>query len=352
MSGSQRCSLRGTEDNIRSPQPQLKGNPMLKLSTRRHLIGAAIAVGAFAALPAAAQDGYPSKTIRIVNAFPPGGPADIISRAVAEKMTTALKQRVIVDNKPGAGGNIGAAEVARAAADGYTLFTGIDTTFTVNPYIYKSLPFKPTALKPLMIMASSGLLVGAYPPVGVKTLGELVTMAKSKPVMFSSGSNGSPGHLATAILSDTTGAQITHVPYKGNSPAVLAVLSGEVQAGILATPGMAPHVQAGKITPLAVTSRQRSLLLPDVPTTAEAGLKALDVEILYVMMAPAATPEPVMATLRKAFADALAEPDVQKHLEQLDLHDEGIVGDEAAQRLADVSKRYEAIIKKTGMKIE
>ena len=305
----------------------------------------------FATLPAAAQ-GLPAGPIKIVNAFPPGGPSDIISRLLAEKMQATLKLNVVVENKPGAGGNIAADLVARSPADGATIMSGIDTTFTINPGIYRSMPFKLEELKPLMIMASSGLLLGANPSLGAKTLKELLDKGKSTPLNFSSGSNGSPGHLAAAILSDATGVKITHIPYKGNSPAVMAVLSGEVQAGVLATPGMIPHVQAGKINALAVTSRKRSPLAPDVPTTAEAGVKELQVEVLYLTMVPAATPEPVMALLRKAMADALAQPDVKAQLAKLDLFVEGETGKAAEDMLSSQRERYGRIIKATGMKVE
>jgi tripartite-type tricarboxylate transporter receptor subunit TctC len=312
---------------------------------------AALAV-ATAGGTAIAQDSYPSRTVKIVNTFPPAGPSDIISRAVADKLQGTLKQSFVVENKPGAGGNIGADAVAKSPADGYTILTGIDTTFTINPNLYKSMPFKPDELKPLMIMASSGLLVGANPSLGAKTLSEFVTIGKRDGLLFSSGSNGSPGHLAAAILGEAAGVKITHVPYKGNSPAVLAVLSGEVQAGILATPGMLPHVQAGKINALAVTSRQRSQIAPELPTVAQAGMKELEVEVLYVAMVPAATPEPVMATLQKAMADALAQPDVKAQLAKLDLFVEGQTGAAAVERLRTQGDRYARIIKNTGMKIE
>ncbi|MEO7852417.1 MAG: tripartite tricarboxylate transporter substrate binding protein [Rubrivivax sp.] len=177
-------------------------------------------------------------------------------------------------------------------------------------------------------------------------------IGKADGLLFSSGSNGSPGHLAAAILGESTGVKVTHVPYKGNSPAVLAVLSGEVQAGILATPGMLPHVKAGKITALAVTSKQRSQIAPDLPTVAEAGMKDLEVEVLYVAMVPAATPEPVMAVLQKAIADALAQPDVKAQLARLDMFVEGLTGAAATERLRAQGERYARIIKNTGMKIE
>jgi tripartite-type tricarboxylate transporter receptor subunit TctC len=322
--------------------------------TRRTVIAAlAAATAAFsAAEPALAQDLFGGKPIRIVVNFAAGGPTDTIARVVADKMAASLKTTVIVDNKPGAGGNIGAAEVAKADPDGRTILAGIDTTLTINPSIYKSMPFAPDALKPLMIMGSSGLLVGVNPSVGVKTAGELVAKAKKDNLTFSSAGNGSPGHFAAEIFGDAAGAKVIHVPYKGNAPAVLAILSGEVQVGILATPGMVPHVKAGKITPVAVTSGKRSLVMPEVPTVAEAGLKDLEFEVLQIAMLPAGTPAPIVEALRKAMADALDQPDVKAKLAQLDLAIEKQSGAAAQERLDAARTRYTRIVKATGMKAE
>ena len=315
---------------------------------------AAIALGLLVSLtmPAVRAQSFPAKPIRFINNFPAGGPSDFLARTVGEAITTNFKQPVITENKAGAGGNIGADLVAKSPADGYTVLIGIDTAFTVNPYIYKGMPFKPADFKPIMVMVSSGLLVGAYPGTGIKTLKDLIAQGKGKGLNFSSGGSGSPGHLASEIFMDAADIKIQHVPYKGNSPAVLAVLSGEVDAGVLATPGMLPHVKAGKITPLAVTSRQRSRSAPDVPTVLEAGLKELELEVLYVAMVPAATPEPVVQVLQKAFTDALKRPDTQAQLVSMDLFYEGLTGPEAVKRLSDLSQRYGRIIKSTGMKVE
>ena len=204
-----------------------------------------------------------------------------------------------------------------------------------------------------MVIASSGLLVGVNPGTGFKTLGELVAAGRQgKGLNFSSAGSGSPGHLAVELFKEATGMKITQVPYKGNSPAVMAVLSGEVDAGVLATPGMLPHVKAGKITALAVTSRQRSALAPSVPTVAEAGHKNLEQEVLYVAMVPAATPDAVVQTLQKGFADALAQPQVKQRLLDLDMFQEGLTGAAASKRLADLSARYERVIRATGMHVE
>jgi tripartite-type tricarboxylate transporter receptor subunit TctC len=299
-----------------------------------------------------AQAAYPTKPVKFINSFPPGGPSDILARSIADVLQNTFKQPFIVENKAGASGNIGADLVAKSPADGYTVLVGIDTTVTVNPHIYKGMPFKPADLKPIMVMASSGLLIGVNPATGFKSLNDLVAAGKTKGVSFSSAGSGSPGHLAAQVFTEATGIKINHIPYKGNTPAVNAVLAGEVDGGVLATPGMLPHVKAGKITALAVTSQQRSKLAPEIPTVAEAGLKNLEQEVLYGAWVPAATPEPVVQALQRAFADALARPDLQARLNNLDLHFEGLTGAAAGKRLADLSDRYNRVIKVTGMKAE
>ena len=316
--------------------------------------GAALCLGMAActlSVPAWAQS-YPSKPIKFITNFPAGGPADFLARSVGEYITTQSKQAVVVENKPGAGGNIGADFVAKNPADGYTVLFGIDTTFTVNPYIYKNMAFKPADLRPIMVMVSSGLLVGAHPSTGFKTIKDLIAQGKGKGLNFSSAGSGSPGHLAAEIFMDAAGITIQHVPYKGNTPAVTAVLAGEVDAGVLATPGMLPHVKTGKITALAVSSRQRSRSAPEIPTVAEAGLKDLELEVLYIAMVPAATPEPVVQWLQKAFTDALNRTDKQTQLASMDLFYEGLIGVDAVKRLSDQSQRYGRVVKSTGMKVE
>ena len=316
----------------------------------KRLLAAALlaaCASSFAQAPA-----WPGKPVKFVNNFPPGGPSVLIARSVADVLQKQFNQPFVVENKAGASGNIGADAVAKAAPDGHTVLFGIDSTFTVNPHIYRGMPFKPADLRPVMIMASSGLLVGVHPSTGFKTLKDLVTAAKANPVTFSSAGSGSPGHLAAEVFTEATGAKITHVPYKGNTPAVTAVLAGEVNGGALATPGMLPHVKAGKIIPLAVTSRRRSTLAPDIPTVAEAGLPQLEQEVLYLAMVPAATPEPVVQAIQKAMTDALARADVRARLDNLDLHYEGLAGAAAGKRLAELSDRYGKVIRVTGMKVE
>jgi len=321
---------------------------------RRHTLAAlaCTALSALGASAALAQPAYPAKPVTFVTNFPPGGPADILARSVGAVLQETLKQPFVVDNKPGAGGNVGAAAVAKAPADGHTVLFGIDTTFTINPHLYPAMPFKPGDLKPVVIMASSGLLLGVNPATGIKTFGDLLSQGRQKTLNFSSAGNGSPGHLAASILSSSTPVKTSHIPYRGNTPAVTAVLSGEVDGGILATPGMLPHVQSGKITALAVTSAKRSQLAPKLPTVAELGLKSLEQEVLYLVMVPAATPDAVVQTLAKGITDALQRTDVKERLKSLDLFYEGQTGAAAAKRLTDMSARYGQIVRATSMKAD
>jgi tripartite-type tricarboxylate transporter receptor subunit TctC len=329
-------------------------------ATRRRLARAAmlaVATVATCALwqpgPAAAADAaYPTKAVKLLTNFPAGGPIDILARALADALQKDLKQPFIVDNRPGAGGNIGADLVAKSQADGYTVLLGIDSTFTINPHLYASMPFAPKDLKPLMIFSSSGLSFGVASGVPAKTLPEFIAQAKAEPATFSSAGNGSPGHIAAEIFATETGARITHVPYKGNAPAVLALMGNEVQAGILATPGLLPQVQSGKLRALAVTGKQRSPLLPQVPTVGELGLKGLEFEVLYVAMVPAATPEPVMQTLRQSLQKAMALPEIKSRLASLDMVALGETGAAASEHLAASQARYGRLVKATGMKVD
>jgi tripartite-type tricarboxylate transporter receptor subunit TctC len=189
------------------------------------------------------------------------------------------------------------------------------------------------------------------PKLGVKTLQDFIAAAKKEPMNFASGGNGSPGHLSQAQITEATGAKLTHIPYKGNAPAVLAIVSGEVQGGTLATPGMLPQVKAGKIVPLAVTSPQRSPLLPEVPTVGESGFKSLDYEVNYVVMAPRGLPPQVAATLDQALRAAMADPELLQQFRQLDVVPDPMGAAAAQARLEAQSKSFERLVKSAGVSI-
>ena len=314
---------------------------------RRLICGTAAALALTPALTIA--QAYPVKPVRIIVNNPAGGPTDILARATAEALQKSLKQPFIVDNKTGAGGNVGADALAKSLADGYTLMISFDTTLTVNPHIYKSLPFQPGDLRPVFILASSGLLVGASASTGITNFPGLVDAMRRKPLNFASGGNGSPGHLGIEIFRESGKFGIQHVPYRGNNPAVTAIVAGEVDAGVLATPGMLPHVKSGKIHALAVTSRQRSRLLPEVPTVAEAGFKDLQLEVLYGVFAPRQTPDAVLRTLEAALREVMQQPEFQTRLANLDFSAEGLTGAAARQRLDEQSARYARIAAAGGM---
>lgn len=295
---------------------------------------------------------WPSKPVKFINSFPPGGPSDILARAVGDVLQKQFGQPFVVDNKPGAAGNVGADQVAKAAPDGNTLLWGIDTTHTINPHIYKVMPFKEADLKPLVVISSSGLLLGVHPGTGIKSVKDFMQAARERSLNFSSGGNGSPGHLWVNMANVSAATRLVHIPYRGNSPAVMAVVAGEVEGGTLATPGMLPQVKGSKINALAVTSQKRSRLAPEVPTVAEVGYKDLESEVLYVVMAPGNTPEPLMQSMAKAITDALARPDLQNRLNELDMAYEGLTGNAATQRLKKLSDQYGRVIRATGMKVD
>ncbi len=318
---------------------------------RRACLTASLALGLCAA-GLAQSPAWPSKPVRFVNSFPPGGPSDILARAVGDVLQKQFNQPFVVENRPGAAGNVGADAVAKSAADGHTLLWGIDTTHTVNPHIYNAMPYKESDLKPVAILSSSGLLLGVHPGTGIRHAQDFLRKARSESLNFSSGGNGSPGHLWVNMVNIGAATRLVHVPYRGNSPAVMAVVSGEVQGGTLATPGMLPQVKAGKITPLAVTSAQRSALAPDVPTVAEIGLPDLQSEVHYVVMAPGTTPEPLMQQLSQAILTVMQSPELQARLKQLDMTYLGLSGREARNRLVKLHDQYGRVIRATGMKVD
>ena len=298
---------------------------------------------------------WPDKPIRVVLPFPPGGPSDIVMRLAAEKMQAVLKQPVVIDNKPGAGGNLGSAEVARAAPDGHTWLFGTDTLVTVNPHVYSRMPFKADELLPVTIATQFNQTLVCHPSVGVKTVGELVAKAKAMKMSYASGGAGVPGHLSMELLMSMAGFEMQHVPYKGPAPAAQDVIGGQVPCGLLAGPTVLPHVRAGRLVALAVSGSTRSPTLPEVPTVAEsgvAGLKDYQADFTLVVFAPRATPEAIVTKFRQVLVDAMKAPDV---VDKLRASDQTVVGSspaQAAAQLAADSKKWGAVAKKIGLGLD
>jgi len=300
--------------------------------------------------PVAAQTAgaaaWPDHAIRIVLPFPPGGPSDIVMRLAAEKMQGVLKQPFVIDNKPGAGGNLGSAEVARAPADGYTWLFAPDSLVTVNPHVYKQMPFKVEQLQAVTIATQFNQTLVCNPALGVKTVAELIAKSKSESLSYASGGLGVPGHLSMELLQSMAGFQMRHIPYKGPAPATQDVLGNQVPCGLLAGPTVLPHIRAGKLVALAVSGSRRSPTLPDVPTMAEAGVAGYEADFTLVLFAPRGVPDAIVGRFRQAFVDALHAPDV---VEKLRAGDQTVVGStpaEAATVLAADSKKWGAVARR------
>ncbi|MFN0182351.1 MAG: Bug family tripartite tricarboxylate transporter substrate binding protein [Aquabacterium sp.] len=313
---------------------------MNRRSILPRLYAAASLCAVLAAPAALAQADWPTRPIQMVLPFPPGGPSEIVMRLAAEKMQAALKQPIVIVNKPGAGGNIGAGEVARAAPDGYTWLWGTDTLVTVNPHVYKQPGFKVEDLQPVTIGTLFAQVLVCNPALGVKTARELIARAKTDKLSYASGGAGVPGHLSMELMQHMGGFDMAHIPYKGPAPATQDVIGNQVPCGLLAGPTVLPHVRSGRLVALAVSGTQRSPALPDVPTMAEAGLPGYEANFGLAMFAPRATPAAIVARMHQAFADALRAPDVA---EKLKASDQAVVAStpaQAAATLAADSKKW------------
>jgi len=322
-----------------------------RLLTYGLLAACVLSTAALAHLPAAAAD-FPDRTVKIVVNFPPGGPLDIIARLLAARMTVTLKQSVAVENVSGAAGNIGAAQVARAAPDGYTVLLTLDTPFTLTPALNPTGSVNAADFRPVGLGGTTGSILAVHPSLGVDSLQALIAKGRSQMLTFSTAGNGSPGHFGALMLADAAGIKVNPIHYRGNAPAVLSLVSGEVQAGVLGAGGLLPQIKAGKVKALAVAGSSRSSLLPDLPTAAELGHSGLQLDFMFVAMVPAATPDTVVEILQKSIADAVAQSDYQERMQSLDIVRSPLAGPAITARMAEMRTRYAAIVKQTGMRNE
>jgi tripartite-type tricarboxylate transporter receptor subunit TctC len=316
------------------------------------LARAGLGAAALVFTAAALAQTWPDKPIRVIVPYPPGGPSDIVLRTAADKMQPVLKQPIVLENKPGAGGTLGAAEGARAAPDGYTWFWSTDNTVTINPHVYKKLPYRVEDLVPVTIASSFSQVLVCNPSLGVKTLADLVVKARKTKLSYASGGAGVPGHLAMELLLATAGLEMQHIPYKGPAPAMQDVIGDQVPCGFLAGPTVLPHIRSGRLVALAVSGATRSAMLTEVPTVAEAGYPGFDATFMLVLFAPRGTPGPVVAAMQKALVDALRMPDV---VEKLKLTDQGVVAstpEQAAATLAATSTKWGEVAKRIGLSLD
>lgn len=288
--------------------------------TRRRLLGVTLALAAGILPQAHAQGNYPNKPIRLVVPFANAGVTDTSARIVAEKLGQELGQQIVVDNKPGAGGNIGTQMVAKAEPDGYTLLLGYDGTLVINPNVYAKVPFDPVKdFVPIGKIGDALLLIAANPKLGIKTVADLERYAKTVPggMSYGSAGNGSTTHLAGEMFHQRTGVPMTHVPYKGGGQALLDVVGGTLPVTFAAVTGAMPFVKSGQVDAVAVTSRQRAPSLPNVPTLIETGMKDFEINSWVGLMAPAGTPKPIVDKLSAGLQKVLNDPAMRERLAAL-----------------------------------
>jgi tripartite-type tricarboxylate transporter receptor subunit TctC len=262
---------------------------------------------------------YPSKPIHVYVTSTAGGPLDVFTRLVTSKMEERLKQPFVVENKGGAGGNLAVTATLQAPPDGYTILFSIDTTFTVNPSLFKQIPFDPEKdFIPISVLAKFGQALGVPVDLPVKSVKELQALSLQKDINYGSAGTGSPSHLSFAYLQAVTGIRATHVPYRGNPPALLALLSGDTQASMVISTSLLPMAKEGKVRMLAYSDSSRSEVIPDIPTVAEEGYPGFEVVFSYALLVPAGTPKSVIDVLLAEATRAVMSPDVRDKLRAVD----------------------------------
>ncbi|MBU0746646.1 MAG: tripartite tricarboxylate transporter substrate binding protein [Gammaproteobacteria bacterium] len=321
-------------------------NPINTLARRRFTLGAiasaAMLGSGLIASPAAMAQTFPTKPVTIVVPFAAGGTTDILARIIGQALTTELGQSVIVDNRAGAGGNIGASLAAKAPADGYTLFMGTVGTHAINASLYKKMPFDPVKdFAPLTRVANVPNLLVANPAQPFKTVPELIAYAKANPgkLNFGSSGSGSSIHLSGELFKSLAKVDMVHVPYKGSAPAVTDLLGNQIGIMFDNMPSAIQHVRSGKLVPIAVTTAKRSPELPNVPTIAEAGVAGYEATSWFGMFAPAGTPAPVLAKLNTALVKVLNQADVKKK-----------INDQGAEATSETPAQFAAFIQAESVK--
>jgi tripartite-type tricarboxylate transporter receptor subunit TctC len=316
-------------------------------------VGIAVSVFVAAAGPAAAQT-YPTKQIRFILPFPPGGPTDILGRVLGQKLTEQLGQPVVQDNRPGAGGNLGVEILAKAPGDGYTMLL-TSPSISISPTLYRKLNYDPQKdVTPVSLVAQIPNILLVHPSVPAKSLKEFIALAKAKPnsLNFGSGGAGTTNHLASEILKGLTGIKMTHVPYKGSNQAMMGLMGGEVDMVVIAVPPTIAQIQAGKVRPLAVLSDKRVATLPQVPTSKEAGVANFEVTVWYGMLMPPNTPREIVARMNAELQKALTNNDVKEKLANAGVQPWTSSPDEFAKFIRSETTRYAKVIKDAGIHAE
>jgi tripartite-type tricarboxylate transporter receptor subunit TctC len=324
-------------------------------SRRRLLAASALLALPFAAAPALAQGNWPDKPIRIVVGFAPGGFTDVLARLVGQKLSERLNTPVLVENKPGAAGTLGADIVAKSKPDGYTLLLAHSNSNSVAPALYPKLPYHILSdFTPIIPVANTPLLLTVNPSVPASDVKEFVALARAKPgaLRYASSGGGSAQHLAAERFQLATGTQMTHIPYKGSGQAIVDLLSGQVELNFESPPNVMAHAKAGKLRLLAITSNKRSALLPDVPTLAEAGVKNAEMLQWFAVMGPAKLPADITRRLNSEIAAILKAPDVQEKILSQGGEIMGGTPEEFAKFIAADSAAFAKLVKEAKITLE
>ena len=302
-----------------------------------------------------AQADYPNKPIRMIVGFPAGGSTDIVGRIVAQKLGERLGQSIIVDNRGGAGGTIGADLASKASPDGYNISIGTTSTHAVAAGAYSKLPYDPIkSFAPISLVAITPYLLVVNPKVPANNLAELIALAKKQPdkMNYASAGNGSTTHLAMEMLKDTAGISVAHIPYKGNAPADLAILSNEVQVLFGSMPALLQNAKSDKVRALAVGTAKRSPALPNIPTVAESGYPGFEAALWLGVLAPAGTPKPIIDRLNKELVSIVATPDFKTMMENNGAEPISNSPDQFAIMIKSEVERYTKVVKAIGIKLD
>jgi tripartite-type tricarboxylate transporter receptor subunit TctC len=324
---------------------------------RRRLLAAALALsgGVGLPLPAMAQGSYPSKPVRLVVPFTPGGVTDTSGRLIAEQLSKRLGQQVVVDNRPGASGNIGTQQVMAAEPDGYTLLLGFDGTLVINPHVFDKVPFNTVRdFAPVGKIGDAILILVAHPGLAAKNLREVIALSKTQAGGLSYGTSGTGGtpHIAGELLKQRSGANLVHIPYKGGGQAMTDVLGGNIPLVYTAVAGAHQHVKSGKLTAIAVSSAQRAKSLPEVPTFMESGIPDFEVNSWVGLLAPAKTPKAIIDKLNAELNAVLTDPDVRSKLDALGITASPGTAEQFGEEMKRDLARYGAVVKSAGIKAE
>jgi tripartite-type tricarboxylate transporter receptor subunit TctC len=304
---------------------------------------------------AASAQGYPNRTIRLVVPFPAGGTTDILAREVAQKLTEVLGQAVVVDNRPGAAGNIGSDLVAKSAADGYTLLMGTVGTHAINPSLYSKMPYDHVKdFAPVVLVAGVPNVLVVNPALPVNSVSDLIKLAKDKPgqINFASSGSGTSIHLSGELFKTMAGIDMTHVPYKGSSPALTDLIGGQVQIMFDNLPSALPQIKGGRLRAIAVTSLKRAPVLPDIPTINESGLPGFEASSWFGVLAPAGTPAAIVARINTEVNKWLQSPDAREQLLGQGAEAAGGSPEQFANHIRAESEKWAKVVKVSGAKVD